>query len=105
MVVRNRCPETGNEEYLVARDVFAARYRRGTAARPAADGYEEYVPLGLAVRFFVVAPEDGAFSFTAPWGETMVARPGDAIVQDPGTPAAFYRVARLSFACTYEVEG
>ena len=26
MVVRNRCPETGNEEYLVSAAVFAVRY-------------------------------------------------------------------------------
>jgi hypothetical protein len=34
------------------------------------------------MRFVVVADEDGTSSFTALWGETMVARPGDAIVQD-----------------------
>ena len=33
----------------------------------------------------MVTEKDGEFTFTAPWGETMVARPGDAIVQDaPG---------------------
>ena len=29
------------------------------------------------MRFVVVTEEDGAFTFVAPWGETMVARPGD----------------------------
>ena len=46
---------------------------------------------------------EGAFTFKAPWGEDMVARPGDAIVRNPQDPADTYRVAGLSFACTYEV--
>jgi hypothetical protein len=33
----------------------------------------------------------------------MVARPGDAIVQDPANPSDTYRIAGAAFACTYEV--
>jgi hypothetical protein len=55
------------------------------------------------MRFVVVAEDDGSFSFAAPWGETMVARPGDAIVQDVGNPSDTYRIAKAAFACTYEV--
>jgi len=33
----------------------------------------------------------------------MVAKPGDAIVQDPESPEDTYRVAAAAFACTYEV--
>ncbi len=33
----------------------------------------------------------------------MVARPGDAIVQDPENPLDTNRIARAAFACTYEV--
>jgi hypothetical protein len=55
------------------------------------------------VRFFVLGPEDGSFTFVAPWGESMVARPGDSILEDPAKPGELYRVARASFACTYEV--
>jgi hypothetical protein len=32
-----------------------------------------------------------------------VAKPGDAIVQAPDNPKDTYRIARASFACTYEV--
>ena len=46
--------------------------------------------------------KDGEFTFTAPWGETMVARPGDAIVQDAQDPKDTYRVQKAAFACTYE---
>ena len=53
--------------------------------------------------YFVVREADGSFSFMAPWGEPMVARPGDAIVRNPADPADTYRIAAAAFACTYEV--
>jgi hypothetical protein len=101
-VVRNRCDATGAEEYLVAADKFAGRYE-STGKAAAADGWREFRPLGKVVRFFVLTPEHGAFAFTAPWGEPMVAKPGDAIVQDPEDESDVYRVAAASFSCTYEV--
>ncbi len=102
MVVRNRCPETGNEEILVSAAKFAQRYDGpvGTADR---EGWSAYRPRGVEMRFVVVGDKDGAFAFTAPWGESMVAKPGDAILQDPADPDDTYRVARAAFACTYEV--
>jgi hypothetical protein len=101
-VVRNRCPATGNEEYLVSADKFKERYRAtGVPAGP--DRWQAHQPLGKEVRFVVLGPAEHAFSFEAPWGEPMVARPGDAIVQDPEEQDDVYRVARASFACTYEV--
>lgn len=42
-------------------------------------------------------------AFTAPWSEAMVARPGDVIVRDPANRNDTYRVAALSFECTYEI--
>jgi hypothetical protein len=101
-VVRNRCPETGNEEYLVAADKFADRYR-STGAPPAPDGWQEFRPVGKEVRFVTLGPGEGPFTFLAPWGESMVALPGDAIVQDMKDESDVYRVARASFECTYEV--
>ena len=55
------------------------------------------------MRFFVVGETEVAFTFTAPWGEEMVARPGDAIVRNPADPTDTYRVAAAAFECTYEV--
>jgi hypothetical protein len=101
MVVRNRCPETGNEEILVRAATFARRYDGPVGA--AADGWSPYRPRGVEMRFVVVAPQDQAFAFVAPWGERMVARPGDAIVQDPANPKDTYRIARSAFDCTYEI--
>jgi len=101
-VVRNRCQATGNEEYLVDGAKFTGRYLR-TDAPPGPDGWQEHRPVGRAMRFFVLTPAHGEFAFTAPWGERMVAKTGDAIVQDPENPGDTYRVAAASFACTYEV--
>ena len=55
------------------------------------------------MRFVAVTEHDGSFNFVAPWGERMVARPGDLIVQDPNDQKDTYRVAKAAFACTYEV--
>ena len=101
-VVRNRCPETGNEEFLVSAPVFAKRYE-GPIGDADADGWAPYRPRGVDVRFVWVTELDGEFTFTAPWGESMVARQGDVIVQDPANSKDTYRVQKASFACTYEV--
>lgn len=100
MVVRNRCPETGNEEFLVTAGSFSRRYEGPIGA---GDGWLPYRPVGIEMRFVVVAEQDGEFAFVAPWGEKMVTRPGDSIVQDPNNPKDTYRVAKAAFACTYEV--
>ena len=71
MVVRNRCPETGNEEILVAAGNFAKRYE-GPIGAAGLDGWVPYRPQGVPMRF----------TFVAPWGEKMIARPSDMIVQD-----------------------
>jgi hypothetical protein len=102
LVVRNRCPETGNEEILVSAAKFAERYE-GPLAPADAAGWQPYRPRGIEMAYFVVRAADGTFTFTAPWGESMVARPGDAIVRDPRDPADTYRIAAAAFACTYEI--
>jgi hypothetical protein len=102
MVVRNRCPATGNEEILVAAATFAERYE-GPTGPVDASGWRPYRPRGAPMRYLIVDEADGAFTFTAPWGEPMVARPGDAIVRTPQDPADTYRIAAAAFACTYEI--
>jgi len=101
-VVRNRCPATGDEEYLVAARTFAERYE-GPLSPPDAEGWREFHPRGPELRFFLVSEREGAFRFTAPWGEEMPARPRDAIVRDPHRPEDTYRVAAAALSCTYEV--
>ena len=66
MVVRNRCPETGNEEILVSVAKFAERYE-GPVEEQTDEGWSTYRPRGLEMRFVVVAEEDGTFTFVAPW--------------------------------------
>jgi hypothetical protein len=102
MVVRNRCPATGNEAILVGAAKFAERYE-GPLGPADAAGWRPYRPRGVEMRYFVVRAADGAFTFEAPWGEPMVARPGDAIVRDARNPADTYRIAAAAFACTYQI--
>ena len=101
-VVRNRCQETGNEQYLVKAAKFADRYG-GPLGEPDANGWRDFRPRVRKMRYFIVGSEEGTFHFTAPWGEPMIARPGDAIVQDIDDPSDTYRVAAISFECTYEI--
>jgi hypothetical protein len=103
MVVRNRCAETGNEEFLVIAESFSRKYE-GPIGSGAGDGWLPYRPFGMPMRFVVVAEQDGEFSFVAPWGQRMIARPGDSIVQDPENTKDTYRVAKAAFACTYEID-
>jgi hypothetical protein len=103
-VVRNRCPQTGNEQYLVAAARFAVLYE--ATGRPAdQDGWQEYRPVGSDMRVLLLDASTPPFTFTAPWGEAMVARGGDAIVQHPVETRDIYRVARAAFDCTYEITG
>jgi hypothetical protein len=102
MVVRNRCPETGNEEYLVKAAKFPARYGEPQSDADA-KGWRAFAPKGGDMRYMIVTPEIGEFSFKAPWGEPMVAKVGDALVQTPTDATDTYRVAASSFACTYEI--
>jgi len=101
-VVRSRCEATGHEEYLVPARDFARGYEP-TGATEAPGGWRECRPIGRAVRFVRLGPQHGSFTFTAPWGERTVARPGDAIVEDPDDPDEKYRVAAAAFACSYEI--
>ena len=102
LIVRNRCPETGNEEYLIKASRVADRYGAPTGAADAS-GWREYAPKGVEMRFFTVVATEGPWNFTAPWGEAMVAKSGDAIVQDPKNPKDTYRIAAAAFRCTYAV--
>jgi hypothetical protein len=102
MVVRNRCPATGNEEILVAAGKFTDRYE-GPIGPADGEGWRPYRPRGVEMLYFTVREADGSFTFEAPWGEPMMARPGDVIVRDLQDVKDTYRIAAAAFACTYEV--
>lgn len=101
-VVRNRCEETGNEEILVKKRNFSDRYGEPLSQADAA-GYRAFKPKGSEMNYFIVTDEIGPFNFRAPWDETMVALPGDAIVQVQTDESDTYRVAAAAFQCTYEI--
>jgi hypothetical protein len=103
MVVRNRSPETGNEEMLVAAEEFAKRYR---AVDGSADkrGWKEYRPIATEMSYFIVSKAEGSFRFIAPWGKEMIAEVGDVIIQNPENPDDTYRVAAKAFKNTYVIK-
>ncbi len=101
-VVRNRSAPSGHEQYLVSVGAFAERYE-GPLEPADGDGWAPYRPRGVEMLYVLVRDQDGSFSFTAPWGEEMAARPGDAIVRNPNDPKDTYRVQAAAFECTYEI--
>ena len=101
-VARNRCPATGNEQYLIAAARFPERYGP-PRSQPDGEGWREFHPTGVTMQFFRLTPAHGEISFMAPWGERMVGRPGDVLVRDPGNLRDLYRIYSVSFECTYEV--
>jgi len=101
-VVRNRCPQTGNEEILVTYSKFGERYE-GPLSPADSAGWQPFRPRGSEMLYTIVPRIMQSFSFVAPWGESMIARPGDSIVRDPTNPTDTYRIAALAFTCTYEI--
>lgn len=102
MVVRSTCSDGEFTDILVKAEKFPDRY--GPAQSDAdAEGYRTYKPTGVTMEYFIVSPKTGDFQFVAPWGEPMVAKVGDAIVQTPNDANDTYRIARSAFDCTYEV--
>lgn len=101
-VVRNRCEETGDEEVLVKARNFSERYGE-PISQSHVKGYRTFKPKGSEMNYFIVPEELGPFNFKAPWGETMVALPGDAIVQVASDSSDTYRVAAAAFQWTYEI--
>lgn len=101
-VARNRCPATGNEQYVIAGARFPERYGppRG---EPDAQGWREFHPTGVTMQFFTLTAAEGEITFMAPWGERMVGHPGDVLVRDPGNLRDLYRIYSVSFGCTYEI--
>jgi hypothetical protein len=43
-------------------------------------------------------------NFTAPWGESMVLKPGDYLVKEQDN-SGYYRIAKKEFEQTYELQG
>ena len=101
MVVRNQC-EGNNEEILVSAEKFPTRYGEPQSEADS-EGYRRYVPSGEDMNYVLVTEADGEFAMEAPWGEMIVVRPGDAVVQNVGDPQDIYRIYGPAFDCTYEI--
>jgi len=76
---------------------------RGCMVGPADAGLAVLPAARREMHELLVRAVDGSLIFIAPWGEPMVAPPGDAIVRRPQDPADTYRIAAAAFACSCEI--
>ena len=96
--------QTGaGETYVLTPEKFQVRYEW---LRPGKGGFDEYCPIGhiIAVelnrRTLEALGVSGDFTFVAPWGEPMIAKPGDFLASPPDF-SEVYRIARKEFFETY----
>lgn len=85
------------EEYVIKADKFKKLYRKNGS---------KWSPTGK-VKGFIVTPEIGKFTFTAPWGELMHAEPGDLICtsnSDNYDVSKLYRVAESVVKTTFKLD-
>lgn len=106
-VVKNICPETGNEEILVRKAKFAQRYNTADkseinlASYPR--DYQPFTPKGIEMNYFIVPESTRPFTMKAPWGELQRFQPGDAVVQSTTDNQDIYRIQKAAFECTYTI--
>lgn len=106
-VVKNICPETGNEEILVRKTKFAQRYNTAEkseinlASYPR--DYQPFTPKGIEMNYFIVPESTPPFTMKAPWGELQRFQSGDAVVQSTTDNQDIYRIQKAAFECTYTI--
>jgi len=88
------------EQYIISKDVLVKRYDIETIDHPR----NEYDYVNITTKPVVIdcsiCEED--MTFTASWGEDMVANTGDFLVYEDGKLS--YRIEREVFLNTYELE-
>ncbi len=95
---------TSMEQYLVGKDTFLKKYEiihcleRGWASYRSIATVIAYRISNVDFEFFGMV---SLLEFEAPWGETMVAKPGDYLVM-PLEKNEIYRVAQKEFDETYK---
>jgi hypothetical protein len=92
------------EQYLVNEDTFSKKYEIEHSLEK---GWATYKPIGeiLAHRVsnvdFEFFGELEILEFVAPWGESMIVKPGDYLVTPP-EKNEIYRIAQKEFEETYK---
>lgn len=106
-VVQNICPETGNEEILVRKEKFAQRYNTAKQSEVKINSnnnqYQQFIPKGVEMNYFIVPDSAPPFTMKAPWGELQRFRSGDAVVQSTTDNRDIYRIQKAAFECTYTI--
>jgi hypothetical protein len=90
------------EKYVLSPDNFCKFYEaRSSNKKEEGDGV--YVIPNQSPRFVAkYTHDDRCVTFTAPWGETMLLKPGDYLVKDIGGDGCYYRIAEAEFKETYD---
>lgn len=107
-VVQNICPETGNEEILVRKEKFSQRYNKESNGSHDVKTlshyqYQQFIPKGIEMNYFIVPDTTPTFAMKAPWGELQRFQPGDAVVQSTMDDQDIYRIQKTAFECTYTI--
>jgi hypothetical protein len=85
------------EQYIITADTLRARYGEPlTAPDPA--GYRRYPVKG---KLYAFRYNGEPIKFVAPWGEEMIANPGDYIGTHAIGSNQYWRVEKTIFAATY----
>ena len=87
------------EHYVIKAKKLAERYG-APISDPDSEGYRKYPAKG---DFYAFRYEGEPFKFIAPWGEDMIANPGDYLGTNVMGSNEFYRIEKNAFAATYAV--
>jgi hypothetical protein len=85
------------ERYIIKPKALAERYGPPLTG-PNDEGYRVYSAKG---KLYAFRYEGEPFKFIAPWGEQMIANPGDYIGTNALGSGGYYRVEKNAFAATY----
>lgn len=102
MLVENQT--SSFEQYLIKSDIFFKKYEIEQCLER---GWATYKPLGQVIAYrvsnvdFEFFREVNILEFEAPWGETMIVKPGDYLVM-PTEKNEIYRIAQKEFDETYK---
>jgi hypothetical protein len=102
MLVENQTSSL--EQYLVKGNAFSKKYEIQHSLEK---GWATYKPIGEILAYRVSNPDFEFFGvldileFEAPWGESMIVKPGDYLITTP-EKNEIYRIAQKEFEETYK---
>lgn len=101
-VVETICPATGNEQRLVAADIFNRSYGEPFTSlnKP---GYLRVVPQSIPQDYYVVPESEGVFVITTSEDVKQLIKPSDILLQSMGDTKVISWIGKEAFSCSYEI--